>query len=304
VFVPGSVTSRRGRDRHALVPGHFARHTHSVDLLPLEDVRDRLRIVGQTYGGVHPIPLDRVIGSLARPSDFDRDFRPRFRFSQDRLAGLRAAFPEDSNMPAIEVHEAGGAYFVADGHHRVALGRERGADYIDAEITHLHTNYEIPPDVDVCTLVHTEQQRIFGEESGLTQARPEAGIEFSRPGGYPELLEGVKVHGYDLASRLGWLPSRSEVAADWYDTVYLPGIEALHRESLPEVYAYKTDADLFLWIYQRRRALRVTDAASDFTAAARDAARARVSRRFRREFLREKGHALPERDLPSPRSGA
>ena len=269
-----------------------------MDLLGLDDVRDKLRIVGQLYGGVHPIAVSRVIGSLGRPSDFDRDFRPRFRFSQERLAGLRAAFPPDAGMPAIEVHEAGGAYFVADGHHRVALARERGADYIDAEITHLITNYEIPPDTDVCALVHTEQQRIFGEESGLAEARPEARIEFSRPGGYPELLEGVKVHGYDLARRLGRLPSRADVAADWYETMYVPGIQALRGESLPERYAYKTDSDLFLWIYQRRRALRVTDASTDFTAAARDAAEARVSRRFRREFVREKGHALQERDSP------
>jgi hypothetical protein len=266
-----------------------------VDLLHLEDVQNRLRIVGQVYGGVQPIPVNGIIGSLARPSDFDRDFRPRFRFSQDRLAVLRAAFPEGTDMPAIEVHEAGGAYFVADGHHRVALARERGMEYIDAEITRLLTNYEIPPEVDVCALVHTEQQRIFGEESGLTEARPHARIEFSRPGGYPELLETVKVHGYDLARQLGSVPSANEVAADWYDTVYLPGVEAVHRESLPERYGYKTDADLFLWVYQRRRALRVTDAKSDFTEAARDAAAARVSRRFRREFLRQKGHALPRR---------
>jgi len=52
-------------------------------------------------------------------------------------------------MPAIEAYEVGGVFFVSDGHHRVALARERGADYIDAEVTRLETNYEIGPDVDV-----------------------------------------------------------------------------------------------------------------------------------------------------------
>ena len=292
--------SRRRRSvLTALGRGNGVRNARSKDLLDLDEVRDRLRVVGQVYGGVHPIPVNRVIGSLARPSDFDRDFRPRFRFSQDRLAGLRATFPDGAGMPAIDVHEAGGAYFVTDGHHRVALARERGVDYIDAEITHLLTNYQIPPDVDACTLVHTQQQRIFAEESGLAEARPQARIEFSRPAGYPELLEAVKAHGSDLARRLGRLPSRKEVAADWYDTVYLPAVQALHRESLPQRYAYKTHADLFLWIYQRRRALRITDPSSDFTTAARDAASARVSRRSRREFMRKKCQALQQRD-PRP----
>jgi hypothetical protein len=69
------------------------------------------------------------------------------------------------------VHELGRANFVVDGQHRVALARERGAEYVDAEVTRLVTNYEVPPDVDVCELIHTEQQRIFGEQSDLAEAR-------------------------------------------------------------------------------------------------------------------------------------
>jgi hypothetical protein len=265
-----------------------------VDLLRLDDVRDRLRVVGQSYGGVRPIPVERIVGSLDRTADFDRSFRPRRGFSRERMAGLRAAFA-DGGMPPIEVHEIGGAFFVADGHHRVAIAREQGIAFLDAEITRLETSYEVGPDVDVCALVHTEQQRIFAEESGLDRARPGAVIEFSRPGGYPELLETVKVHGYDLARRRGELPSTEEVAADWYENVYAPGVAALRREALPERYAYKTDADLFLWIYQRRRALRVTDGATDFDAAARDARGRKVGRGFRRAFLRERSRPLPPR---------
>ena len=91
---------------------------------------------------------------------------------------------------------------------------------------------------------------MFLEESGLGRARPDALIEFSRPGGYPELLEIVKAHGYDLARRRDALPTREQVAADWHDSVYRP---------------------------------------------ARTARDQRVSRRFRRAFLREKGSPLRRR---------
>lgn len=265
-----------------------------MDLLPYDEVRGRLRIVGQAYGGLQAIPVARIVGSLDRTVDFDRDFRPRRGLSRNRLASLRAAFP-DGPLPPIEVHEIGGAFFVADGHHRVALARERHMEYLDAEVTRLRTNYDLGPDTDVCTLVHTEQQRIFSEASGLDEARPEAEIAFSRPGGYPELLELVKAHGYDLTRRLGRVPAPAEVAADWYDTVYVPGVAAARREELPETYTYKTDADLFLCVYQRRRALRVTDAVADFDAAARAERATKVSRRFKRAFLREKGRPLPRR---------
>jgi hypothetical protein len=263
-----------------------------MDLLALDEVQRRLRITSQSYAGVRPIEVLRIVGSLDRSTDFDRDFHPRRGASRHRLDSLRSAFPE-GDLPPIEAYEVGGAYFVADGHHRVALARERAADYIDAELTHLHTNYAIGPDVDVRMLVHTEQQRTLLDESGLAAARPELVIEFSRPGGYPELLELIKAYGYDLARHRGELPEPAEVAADWYDHVYAPGVAALRRESLPEVYQYKTDADLFLWLYQRRRALQVVNPTADFDSAARDARGQHVSRRFRREFLREKSGPLP-----------
>lgn len=272
-----------------------------MDLLPLGEVQRRLRIVGQSYEGVRPIEVARVVGSLDRSADFDRGFRPRRAVSAGRLASLREAFP-DGDLPPIEAYEAGGAYFVSDGHHRMALALERSADFIDAEVTRLETNVEIGPDVDVRQLIHTEQQQTLLQESGLAAARPDAVIEFSRPGGYPELLEIIKAHGYDLARRRGALPSPDQVAADWYDTVFAPGVAALRREALPDVYAYKTDADLFLWVYQRRRALRVTTSDADFDQAARDARRQPVSRRFRREFMRERSHPLPTREPGRPRS--
>src|ERR687895_2225622 len=196
-----------------------------MGLLPLDEVRRRLRIVGQSYAGVRPVPLERIVGSVDRSADFGPDFRARRSLSRSRLAALRAAFPA-GDMPAIEVYEVGGLFFVSDGHHRVALARERGAAFIDAEVTRLHTNYALPPDVDVARLVHTEQQRRLLEESGLARSRPDAArIEFARPRGYPECLESIKAHGYDLArAGDGTLPPMEEVAADWYDNVYLPGV--------------------------------------------------------------------------------
>src|SRR3954471_6277942 len=149
-----------------------------MDLLPFSEVSRRLALSRRSYLGIQEIPLERVVGSVDRSSDFRRDFRPRRRLSRSRVENLRTAFP-DGVRPATNVFEVGGAYFVEDGHHRVALAREYGADYIDAEVTRLETEYEIGPEVDVAQLVHTEQQRKLMDETGLGYARPTAVIEFT-----------------------------------------------------------------------------------------------------------------------------
>ena len=125
------------------------------------------------------------------------------------------------------------------------------------------------------------------------RARPGAVIEFTLLEGYAELADLIKAHGYDLARRIGVLPTREEVAADWYDTVYVPALEAVHRASLFELYASwpSTEADKVMWIYRLRRDLRGYDATVDFDAAAgHAAAQAREinkDRRRRRQFRRD-----------------
>jgi len=271
--------------------------SRGAGLLPLGEVKRRLRIVSQSYLGLDAIPVERIVGSVDRTVDFDRRFRPRRRGLVRRLESLGRRFSEQSQaaLPPISVYEAGGAYFVIDGHHRVALARERGMTHLDAEITRLRTSYEIGPEVDIRQLVHTEQRDRFLDETGLERARPDAHIEFSRPTGYAELLELVKAHAYDLARREGRLISAEESAGDWYDNVYLPCVEAARRVDLQGRHSHKTDTDIFLWVHGKLRQLRINDPGAGFEEAARVARTETFSRSQRQAFLREKVAPLPRR---------
>jgi hypothetical protein len=153
-------------------------------LLPLAEVTERLRVTGHSYVGLRSIPLDKIIGSVDRACEFDRDFRPQRRDSDARMRALQAAFPNGDFPP------------ISDGHHRVALAHEWGQVAIDAEVVRLSTNYRLTPDVNIPQLVHTELRRMFMEESGLQAVRPDIDISFSNPAGYLELLETVKAHGW------------------------------------------------------------------------------------------------------------
>ncbi len=231
--------------------------TNPNALLSLDDARRRLHVTGQSDGGLQSIPLDRIIGTVDRSIDFDRHFRTRRPKLLERPSNLAAAF-SSRDFPPISVYELGGAYFVADGHHRIALSRTQGREEIDAEVTRLQTSYEVTPDVEVLTLVHTEQQRVFLEESGLGRARPEAAIVFTRPQGYGELLDVLRSHSHELSRSAGRLVPDEESAADWYDNVYLPALKIIKATRLPQRYPFKTDADMYLWTHQLRRSLQPT----------------------------------------------
>jgi hypothetical protein len=224
------------------------------DLLPLEEATERLRPFSRRYLGLRPIPVRQIVGTDSRGNDFDRGFHPRRPDIRQRWQGVEEAFP-DAGFPPIVVYQLGDAYFVIDGHHRVAIAHQQGVEMIDAEVTELKARWHLPADADVVELIHAEQERIFMDESGLGDVRPDVQMRFSRPVGYIQLLDTVQIHGYHLMLQAERTFARDEIAADWYTSVYLPTVDVIHKEKLDEVCPEVTDPDRFLWVYQRRREL-------------------------------------------------
>jgi ParB-like nuclease domain len=234
--------------------GSLLRRGRPSELLPLDEATRRLRPFARRHIGLQPIPLAQVVGTDSRGADFDRDFLPRRPEIGLRWRGVEQAFPE-GGFPPIAVYKLGDAYFIIDGHHRVAIARQRGMETIDAEVIELTARWHLPADADLVELIHAEQERIFMEDSGLGAARPDAHIRFYKPVGYLELIENVQIHGYHLMTNAGRVLSREEIAGDWYDNVYLPSVEAIRAENLHELHPGHNDADFFLCVYYRRREL-------------------------------------------------
>ncbi len=66
------------------------------------------------------VPVASIVGTVARPGQFDRGFRPltaRAVRHADRIARLQAA---GAVLPPVQLIRVGGLHFVEDGHHRVA----------------------------------------------------------------------------------------------------------------------------------------------------------------------------------------
>ncbi len=216
------------------------------------DLRSRLHLFQQAYAGLQTIEVDKIVGTVDRSEDFDRDFLPRSPQTRERWERLERAFPS-LGFPPISVYQVNDIYFVIDGNHRVALAKQRGAEFIDAEVTEIHTDIEIDENIDFERIIYLEQARRFMQQSGLERSRPMAQIDFSRPQGFIELLDVVKAHGYDLMLEQDRVLQPHEIAADWYDRVYLPAIESIRWEKLRELEPGSTEGDLFLWVLQRRR---------------------------------------------------
>lgn len=233
----------------------LVRRRAPVGTLPtLEDVERKVRLFERTYVGIRAIPVASVTGTVGRPDDFDEDFLPRREELRQRWTKIERTYVE-GDYPPIVAFKVGGHYFVQDGHHRVAVAKQNGTEMIDAEITELRPRFDIPDDADIGELIELEQHALFMEESGLDVTHPDADIWFTFPNGFVELLELVQVHGHHMMRERGEVIPVEDVARDWYENVYLPTVETIEQEGLNVAFPASTAADLFLWIYQRRRSM-------------------------------------------------
>ena len=235
-------------------------------LLPLDEVRSRLEAYEQWYVGLRTIPVDDIVGSVDRSTDFDRAFLPKRQSMESRWQRVEQRFEHEA-FPPINVFKVGDAYFVEDGHHRVAIARQRKTEFIDAEVTEVKSPVPINADTNIADIIHQGMRRWFMKESGLELVRPNAAIDPSRPHAYPELLDIVQAHGFEVMMDRQTVVAPAVVAAEWYDHQYLPAVELIRSRGLPKRFPKATDTDLYLRVYAQHRELIAAGAPHDIEDA-------------------------------------
>ena len=229
-------------------------HRRPTRLLPFREVRSRLHMQGQRDLGLQAVPLDQIVGSEGRANDFDRDFRPRTDKLRERWVRIGRARYRDEHLPAVQLFKVGDVYFVRDGNHRISVAKQLGQREIDAHVVELETNVPLTPDLDPEDLDGKAAQSQFVAKTDLLRLRPSVAVPMrpSDPATYDELLRHVEGHRYfmgiDLQREVSW----DEAVGDWYDTVYLPQVEAMRRLHASTAFPGRTETNLFLSIMNHR----------------------------------------------------
>ena len=231
----------------AVVEEAFARlQGKSVDLLSYEDVIRKLKVEGQASRGRQEIPLDAIVGSVGRVTEFTRSFLPRRDKTVQRWSRVGAAVSSMAGVPPIDVYKVGEAYFVLDGNHRVSVARQMGSEYIEAYITEVKTRVPLTADIQPEQLIVKAEYANFLEKTRLDEIRPDAALEVSAAGQYPKLEEHIDVHQYFLGLDQQRDITYPEAVESWYDTVYMPVVEVVREMHLLQAFPNLTEADLYL----------------------------------------------------------
>lgn len=192
------------------------------------DARDR---------GIRTIPLVRIVGSVGRYHDFDRQFRLRQHLPSEKLQHVKELMRGGVPLPPVKLYQIKNEYYVLDGNHRVAAAKELGREQIEACIVEF-----LPSPITLENILYREKIE-FLEKSGL-----QAEIELTEVGQYPYLLHQIQSHQHFLEQHEHSSASFQGAAADWLSTIYHPLVRLIQHSHLLEAFPQRTIADLYTYI--------------------------------------------------------
>ncbi|MFO7680548.1 MAG: hypothetical protein R6X34_10900 [Chloroflexota bacterium] len=227
----------------------------STGLLSYEEVARKLRVTGRSNVGTTTIPVEAIVGSVGRYSDFTRTFMPRIANDEQRWAKVKAAAWSVSDLPPIEVYQIDSAYFVLDGNHRVSIARQQGISHLDAVVTKVKTRVPFSANDDPEALILKEEYAAFLDYMHLDQLRPEAHLRVSAAGQYAHLENHIEVHRFFLEMAEERELELEEAVTRWYDEAYVPVVTAIREQDILRHFPGRTETDFYLWVAAHQASL-------------------------------------------------
>ncbi len=227
----------------------------STQLLSYEDVAEKLKLRIRAERGLQNIPLDAIVGSVGRDTDFTRAFLPRRANDQQRWAGVKAALEEGLGLPPIDVYKVGEVYFVIDGNHRVSIARQEKFTTIQAHVIELQTDIKLTPDIQPDDLIIKAEYAEFLDVTHIMDLRPNVDLSVTIPGQYEKLTAQIYLQKFIMVEDQKLDASLQDAVEAWYDNLYIPLAETIRDRGLLRLFPDRAITDLYIWISENRAAL-------------------------------------------------
>jgi nucleotide-binding universal stress UspA family protein len=223
----------------------------SVDLLSYDEVREKIGAIETSQRELKNIPLDAIVGSVGRYTDFTRSFFPLQAEDQDRWARVRIQAENTLGLPPIEAYQVGEVYFVIDGNHRVSVARSLNSNFIEAYVTKVNASVPLSADVDADELIIAERYANFLRTTRLDETFPEIDLKMSVAGNYRVLHERILAHQKWMGADVSY----HDAAVNWYRLVYKSVIQIIRQRGMLSDFPQRTETDLYVWIMRHRQEL-------------------------------------------------
>ncbi len=212
----------------------------SENLEPFHEAQKKENAYNSVNLGIKEIPLENIIGSVQKYTDFDKNFAPKNRIIEERWVQIYIANMYDEPLPPVILYKLKDNYYVYDGNHRISVAKFLGFNSIEAEII------EYLPSGDNSEDVIYREKNLFEKETGLSQ------ILFSDPGKYEKIIQEIKKFEDFLLKKKNMTITFREAAFRWYKDIFLQITKIIEENEIEENFSSNNLNDLFLFILDHK----------------------------------------------------
>jgi hypothetical protein len=225
----------------------------SNELVPYHEMRSRISPERESYRGIQTVAVNDIVGSVDRFRDFDRQFLPKHSHTSGRWKNIDRAYYQDVRLPPIQLYKAGDVYWVKDGNHRVSVARQRGVEFIDAEVIEAHIRAPLNASMSPMELLRQIEYAEFLRLTDLDRLRPEHDLRPTALGRYDEMWDHILLRQESMTDRLGRPVRIQEAVTSWFDEIYLPIVRVVRERHLLDLLPGHSETDVYLWVAANRQ---------------------------------------------------
>lgn len=206
----------------------------ATDLKSFQEVQHETKAYNNSYLGIITVPLDKIVGSVGKIEDFDKNFIPRNKIVKIRWCSIYKEMVSNGNLPPIQLYKIRDEYFAYDGNHRISVAKYLNAKSTEAEVTEFFPSTDDPKDVIYWEKFYFYKQTDINE------------IDSNEPGTYERLIRRIQNFERNINSFSKEQYNFKEISKLWYHTIYRPVIEILEINGINEETRKEKFGDIFL----------------------------------------------------------
>jgi uncharacterized ParB-like nuclease family protein len=205
-----------------------------TQLKKFDDIQKEANAYSNSFLGLQNVEMDKIIGSVGKVEDFDKNFIPKNKILKFRWCSIYKEMIKTGNLPPVQLYKVKDEYFAYDGNHRISVAKYLNLKYIEAEVTEFFPSTEDPKDI------------IYWEKFYFFKQTDIKDIETDKAGVYEIFLRKIQVFEKNQRKLSDEKLSFQEVAKLWYKEIFLPIKEILEINRINEDTRNEKFGDIFI----------------------------------------------------------
>lgn len=206
----------------------------NTELKSFRDVQNETQAFNNSYLGIMTVPLKKIIGSVGKIEDFDKNFIPKNKIVKLRWCNIYREMISNGNLPPVQLYKIKDEYFAYDGNHRISVAKYLNAVSMEAEVT------EFFPSSDQATDVIYWEKFYFFKQTEISE------IFSDNAGSYEILLR--QIQHFEKKQKAIWNADYTfkDASRLWYKNIYRPIIAIMEINGITEEKRKEKFGDIFI----------------------------------------------------------